>query len=96
MFGDEAKLAAERRSERVDTAHSPRVHEEEPSDATEHLRQELLELLDANMVPGVERDSRAVGKKTAGATEALSSEEGQKAKSAAEAITEDAIKNIGE
>ena len=40
--------------------------------------------------------SRAVGKKTAGATEALSSEEGQKAKSAAEAITEDAIKNIGE
>ena len=33
MFGDEAKLTAERRSERVDTAYSPRVHEEEPSDA---------------------------------------------------------------
>ena len=40
--------------------------------------------------------SRAIGKKTAGATEALSSEEGSKAKSAADAISEDTIKNLGE
>jgi len=40
--------------------------------------------------------SRAVGKKTAGATGALSSEEGSKAKAAAEAINEGKIKDIGE
>ena len=40
--------------------------------------------------------SRAIGKKTAGATEALSSEEGSKAKSAAENINENTIKNLGE
>ncbi len=40
--------------------------------------------------------SRAIGKKTAGATEALSSEEGQKAKAAADAISQDSIKNLGE
>ena len=40
--------------------------------------------------------SRAIGKKTAGAAEALSSEEGQKAKSAAEAISEDSLKKLGE
>lgn len=40
--------------------------------------------------------SRAIGKKTAGATEALSSQEGQKAKSAAESISENTIKQIGE
>ena len=40
--------------------------------------------------------SRAIGKKTAGATQALSSEEGDKAKSAAESISEDSIKQLGE
>lgn len=40
--------------------------------------------------------SRAIGKKAAGATEALSSEEGGKAKSAAESIGESSIKNLGE
>jgi Flp pilus assembly pilin Flp len=40
--------------------------------------------------------ARAIGKKTAGATEALSSEEGSKAKSAAEGISEDSIKKLGE
>ena len=40
--------------------------------------------------------SRAIGKKTAGATEALSSSEGSKAKSAAEGISENTIKEIGE
>lgn len=40
--------------------------------------------------------SRAVGKKAAGATEALSSEEGSKAKAAAEGISENSIKEIGE
>ena len=40
--------------------------------------------------------SRAVGKKTAGATEALSKEEGNKAKAAAEAINEERIREIGE
>lgn len=40
--------------------------------------------------------SRAIGKKAAGATEALSSEEGSKAKSAADAISEDNIKQLGE
>ena len=40
--------------------------------------------------------SRAIGKKTAGATEALSSQEGANAKSAAENISEDSIKKLGE
>ena len=40
--------------------------------------------------------SRSIGKKAAGATEKLSSQEGQKAKSAAEAISEDSIKQLGE
>jgi len=40
--------------------------------------------------------SRAIGKKAAGAAEALSEEEGSKAKSAADAISEDTIKQIGE
>jgi Flp pilus assembly pilin Flp len=40
--------------------------------------------------------SRAIGKKTAGAAEALSSEEGGKAKNAAESIDENTIKNLGE
>ena len=40
--------------------------------------------------------ARAIGKKTASATEALSAEEGQKAKSAAESISEDSIKQLGE
>ncbi len=40
--------------------------------------------------------SRAIGKKAAGATEALSSQEGSSAKSAAESISEDGIKKLGE
>ena len=40
--------------------------------------------------------SRAVGKKAAGATEALSSQEGSKAKAAAEGISEESIKSLGE
>ncbi len=40
--------------------------------------------------------ARAIGKKTAGAAEALSSEEGSKAKSAAEGISTDSIKSLGE
>jgi len=40
--------------------------------------------------------SRAIGKKAAGATQALSSEEGDKAKSAAESISENKIKELGE
>lgn len=40
--------------------------------------------------------SRAIGKKAAGATEALSSQEGSSAKSAAESISEDSIKKLGE
>ena len=40
--------------------------------------------------------SRAIGQKAAGATEALSSEEGEKAKSAADSISESTIKNLGE
>ena len=40
--------------------------------------------------------SRAIGKKAAGATEALSNEEGTKAKSAAESINEGTIKQLGE
>ena len=40
--------------------------------------------------------SRAIAKKTAGVAESLSSEEGQKAKSAAEAISEDSLKKLGE
>ena len=40
--------------------------------------------------------SRAIGKKTAGATEALSSQEGANAKTAAENISEDSVKKLGE
>ena len=40
--------------------------------------------------------SRAIGKKAAGAAEALSEEEGDKAKSAAESISEDSLKQLGE
>ena len=40
--------------------------------------------------------SRAIGKKTAGATEALSWQEGSKAKSAADSINEGTIKSLGE
>jgi len=40
--------------------------------------------------------SRAIGKKASGATQALSSEEGDKAKSEAENISADSIKSIGE
>lgn len=39
---------------------------------------------------------KAVAKKAAGATAALSESEGSKAKSAAESIGEDSIKNLGE
>ena len=40
--------------------------------------------------------SRAIAKKAAGAAEAISEEEGSKAKSAAESIDENTIKQIGE
>ena len=40
--------------------------------------------------------SKAIGKKAAGATDALSSEEGSSAKAAAEAISEDSVRNLGE
>ena len=40
--------------------------------------------------------SRAIGRKTAGAAEALSEQEGASAKSAVENISEDTIKSIGE
>jgi Flp pilus assembly pilin Flp len=40
--------------------------------------------------------SRAIGKKAAGATAALSCEEGGKAKTAADSIGEDSIKQLGE
>lgn len=40
--------------------------------------------------------SRAVGKKAAGATEALSETEGSNAKAAAESINTDTIKQLGE
>lgn len=40
--------------------------------------------------------SRAIAKKTAGATEALSAQEGSKAKAEADKIGTDSIKNLGE
>ena len=40
--------------------------------------------------------SRAIGRKAAGAAEALSEQEGSNAKSAVENISEDTIKQIGE
>ena len=40
--------------------------------------------------------SRAIGKKTAGATEALSNEEGSKAKDAVDSIDQNTIKSLGE
>ena len=40
--------------------------------------------------------SRAIGKKAAGATEALSSEEGSKAKESVDSISEESIKSLGE
>ena len=40
--------------------------------------------------------SRAIGKKAAGATSALSEQEGESAKAAAESISEDSLKQLGE
>jgi Flp pilus assembly pilin Flp len=40
--------------------------------------------------------SRAIGKKAAGATSAISEEEGSKAKSAADSISEGSLKKLGE
>ncbi|MBR7180059.1 MAG: hypothetical protein IKD42_00360 [Kiritimatiellae bacterium] len=40
--------------------------------------------------------SRAIGRKTAGAAEALSEEEGSKAKSAVDSIDENTIRKLGE
>ena len=40
--------------------------------------------------------SRAIGKKAAGAASAISEEEGDKARSSVESISEDTIKQIGE
>ena len=40
--------------------------------------------------------SRAIAKKAAGATSALSSEDGDKAKSAADSISQDSLKRLGE
>ena len=40
--------------------------------------------------------SRAIGKKAAGAAAAISEEEGDKAKSAADSISEDSLKQLGE
>ena len=40
--------------------------------------------------------SRAIGKKAAGATEALSSEEGSNAKAAVEQISTETVKQLGE
>ena len=40
--------------------------------------------------------SRAIGKKAAGAACAISEEEGDKAKSAADSISEDSLKQLGE
>ena len=40
--------------------------------------------------------SRAIGKKAAGVTSVLSEEEGDKAKSAAESIDENSLKQLGE
>ena len=40
--------------------------------------------------------SRAIGRKAAGATEALSSQEGSNAKSAVESINENTIRELGE
>ena len=40
--------------------------------------------------------SRAIGRKAAGAAEKLSTQEGESAKSAANAISEDSIKELGE
>ena len=50
--------AAERRSERMDTAYSPRLHEEEPSDATSQLNLESWQIQlpgDADFAAFVER-----------------------------------------
>lgn len=40
--------------------------------------------------------ARSIGKKAAGATAALSEQEGESAKSAAEGINEDSLKQLGE
>ena len=40
--------------------------------------------------------SRAIGRKTAGATEALSRQEGEDAKNAAESISSESIRQLGE
>ena len=56
----------------------------------------IVELIAISLIAVFTFLSRAIGKKAAGATEALSSEEGSKAKDAADSIDASTIKNLGE
>ena len=53
-------------------------------------------LIAVSLIAGFTYLSRAIGKKAAGATSAISEEEGDKAKAAAESISEDSLKQLGE
>ena len=56
----------------------------------------IVSLIAVSLIAVVTYLSRAIGKKAAGATSALSEEEGDKAKSAAESIDENSLKQLGE
>jgi len=56
----------------------------------------IISLIAIALIGVVTYFSRAGAKKLAGATEALSSEEGSKAKSAADSISSNTIKDLGE
>ena len=56
----------------------------------------IVALIAVSLIAVFQFLSRAIGKKAAGATDALSSEEGTKAKTAAESISSESIRELGE
>lgn len=56
----------------------------------------IVSLIAVSLIAVFSYLSRAIGRKAAGAAEALSEQEGSSAKSAAESISQDSIKQLGE
>ncbi len=56
----------------------------------------IVSLIAVSLIAVFSYLSRAIGKKAAGAAEALSEQEGSSAKSAAESISQDSIRQLGE
>lgn len=56
----------------------------------------IVSLIAVSLIAVFSYLSRAIGRKAAGAAEALSEQEGSSAKSAAESISQDSIRQLGE